>query len=213
MQSIVRRSPVVFDRTAAKKVLRDHWEIVLVYKDEGAGPQLVDLSHRPRWDIQDGKLDRCRPWQASVPRAAGRCTFENGLLISRMNRTQACIWHLAGGRPDVPDDPAYTETTDAGVFLALLGEDIFAVAEKLSALDFRDPSRRPPFLLQGPFCHVPCQIVVMERSAERAGLLLTCSRGYARDMVNAVLDAGQPFGLQPAGEASFSNWIDNLRSL
>ena len=213
MEPITRRSPVVFDRPVKNKQIRDHWEIVLEYDNEGPGPHLVDLSHRSRWDIQDSQLDGYRPFQISIPQAPGQCMFKDGLLINRMNRTQASIWHLAGDTPDAPDDPAYTETTDGTVFLALFGKNGFAIAEKLSALDFLEPSSRAPFLLQGPFAHVPCQIVVMEKTAESAGILLTCSRGYARDMVHAILDAGRQFGLLPAGEAAFSNWIENLRGL
>ncbi len=213
MEPIIRRSPVVFDRPVKTKQIYDHWEIVLEYDNEGPGPHLVDLSHRCRWDIQDGELDGHRPWQVSIPQTPGRCMLENGLLINRMNRTQASIWHLAGDKPDAPADPAYTETTDGTVFLALFGKNVFGIAEKLSALDFLEPSRPAPFLLQGPWAHVPCQIVVMEKTAERSGILLTCSRGYARDMVHVILDAGRAFGLFPAGEAAFSQWLDDLQPI
>jgi glycine cleavage system aminomethyltransferase T len=96
------------------------------------------------------------------------------------------------------------------VFLGLAGQNIFAIAEKLSALDFADRSKSAPFLLQGPFSHVPCQVVVLERTTERSGILLTCSRGYARDMTHAILAAGEEFGLQPAGETAFMRWIETL---
>ena len=210
MESIARRSPVVFDRPVKKRELHDHWGIVLEYDDEGPGPHLVDLSHQCRWDIQDRQLDRHQPWQSRIPQVPGRCRFENGLLITRLNRTQASVWHLAGDQPDVPADPAYTQTTDGTVFLSLFGRNVFAIAEKLSALDFLEPSRKAPFLLQGPFVHVPCQIVVMKKTTQRAGMLLTCSRGYARDMVHAILAAGHSFGLHPAGVAAFSHWIETF---
>ena len=207
METIERRSPLVFERPVKKQETRDYWNVVLEYEDEGPRPYLVDLSHRTRWDIQDNDLVRYQPHGLHIPKTAGHCRFQNGLLINRMNRTQAAIWHLAGGKLDDPEDPAYTETTDATVFLGLLGKDVFAVAEKLSALDFLEPGREPPFLLQGPFAHVPCQIVTLEHTNQRPGILLTCSRGYAQDMVHAILDAGAEFGLQPAGENAFNRWI------
>jgi len=41
-------------------------------------------------------------------------------------------------------------------------------------------------------------------------LLMTCSRGYADSMVHALLDAGAEFGLKPAGEKRFTDWLQNL---
>ena len=58
---------------------------------------------------------------------------------------------------------------------------------------------------------MPCQIVTLEKSEGfDGGFLLTCSRGYAQSMVHAILDAGAEFGLQPAGETKFSDWLSGL---
>jgi hypothetical protein len=127
-----------------------------------------------------------------------------------MNRTQASIWHLSGEMPNVPDDSAFTDVIDATVFLALLGGDIFSITEKLTSLDFLDPIKKAPFLLQGPFSHVPCQIVTLEKNSDKSGILMTCSRGYAHDMVAAILSAGEEFELRPAGERAFADWLDKL---
>ena len=207
---IKRQSPVSFSGKPLKTEMRDHWTVVLEYEAEGEGPYLFDLSHRARWDLQDADLSGFQPLGIGVPDTPGKCTFANGVLVNRMNRTQASIWHLGTENPAAPDDPAYTETTDVTVFLGLAGQNIFAIAEKLSALDFADPSKSAPFLLQGPFSHVPCQVVTLERTTDRAGILLTCSRGYARDMTHAILDAGEEFGLQPAGETAFKRWIETV---
>ena len=43
-------------------------------------------------------------------------------------------------------------------------------------------------------------------------LLLTCSRGYAADMVAAILAAGVDHGLRPAGEDRFSTWLAALKA-
>ena len=211
METIARRSPVVFDRPVKKSEIRGNWDIVLEYEDEGPGPYLIDLSHRSRWDIQDKELDRFKPWELKIPETPCHCLFQNGILINRMNRTQAAIWHLADENVEEPKESAYTETTDSTVFLGLYGGKIvFSIVEKLTSLDFLDPGQVTPFLLQGPFAHVPCQIVAMEKNDERSGILLTCSRGYAMDMVDAILDAGAEFGLQPTGEKAFHSWIGNL---
>jgi hypothetical protein len=207
---IKRQSPVSFPGKPLNTEIRDHWTVVLEYEAEGKGPYLFDLSHRARWDLQDADLSSFQPLGIGVPNTPGQSVFENGVLVNRMNRTQASIWHLGAENPAAPDGPAYTDTTDVTVFLGLVGPNIFAVAEKLSALDFADPSKSAPFLLQGPFSHVPCQVVTLERTTESSGILLTCSRGYARDMTHAILAAGEEFGLQPAGEKAFMSWIETV---
>ena len=76
--------------------------------------------------------------------------------------------------------------------------------EKLTKLDFIDPALATPFVLQGPFSHVPCQLVCLGREGGKSGVLFTCSRGYGKDMVDGLMHAGHEFGLRPAGENRFS---------
>lgn len=212
MESIKRYSPVQFEGQPVKTEVRDNWTVVLEYAGEGNGPWLIDLSHRTRWDLQDTDISKHSPWGMSIPEMPGRCVFENGILMNRMNRSQASIWHLDGESLDTPDDAAFTNVTDATIFLALLGKEIFSITEKLTALDFLDPLKTMPFLWQGPFSHVPCQIVILGNTAERSGLLLTCARGYAQDMMAAIFEAGAQFELHPAGENAFSEWINGYVS-
>ncbi len=201
-----------FKSRPVKTEVRDHWVVALEYDNEGPGPWLVDLSHKTRWDLQDGRLDDLKPGRLAVPSVPGECRLENRILVNRMNRTQAAVWHLGNGdTPVLPVETGYTDVSEATVFLALLGPKVYSIAEKLSALDFMDPNRQTPFLLQGPFSHVPCQIVTLARGSGGTGLLLlTCSRGYARDMVRAILDAGDEFGLRPAGETAFARCLETV---
>ena len=209
---IIRRSPVTFGHKPSRVENRGHWLVALEYEGEGDGPHLVDLSHCQRLDLQDGKLDTFKPMGISIPKEPGNCILSNGTLINRMNGTQAAIWQLSGKTSDMPPEPGYTDVTDATVFLSIMGDHTFSIAEKLTALDLSDPSRTPPFLIQGPFSHVPCQIVVMAGGkTEQPIILLTCSRGYAHDMVDAVLRAGREFGLHPAGENVFKKWLEALK--
>ena len=207
MENIKRISPVAFNARAIKTEIRDNWAVTLEYHAEGQGPYLTDLSHRTRWDIQDGNLDEIKPWEIAISETPGTSVWEKGFLINRMNRTQASVWHLAGETPDAPDSPAYTETTDATMFVALTGRETFAIAEKLTSLDFADPDRKAPFLLQGPIAHIPCQIVTFAQNGEHCGILFTCSRGYAQSMIGAILEAGEEFGLRPTGETAFSKFL------
>lgn len=210
MIDMKRQSPVAFESRPVKTDTRDHWEVVLEYEDEGPGPWLVDLSHITRWDLQDGRLDALNPVGVTIPKVPGDCRLAKGILVNRMNRTQAAVWHLGSeASPEPPLGEGLTDVSEATVFLGLMGPNVFPIAEKLSALDFLDPERQPPFLFQGPFSHVPCQIVTLAREPGGAGaLLLTCSRGYARDMVHAILEAGAEFGLRPAGEAAFTRCLE-----
>ncbi len=207
---IKRHSPLSFPGNVLKTELRGHWTVVQEYEAEGDGPWAIDLSHRTRWDLQDSDLANFQPSGLTIPDTPGHCVLINGVLINRMNQTQASIWHLTGSSPDLPDEAAYSETTDATLFLAIIGANTFSVAEKLTPLDFQDPSKAVPFLNQGPFSHVPCQIVTLERTTNSGGILLTCSRGYGRDMSHAILAAGEEFGLRPAGEKAFVRWIEAL---
>jgi hypothetical protein len=210
MTSYQRMSPVSFSAIPVKTENRDSWTVVLEYKGEENGPWLIDLSHRSKWDLQDDKIAEIKPWEIAVSEKPGQCLLENGVLINRMNRTQASIWHLSGDRLKTPDNSAYTDTTDATLFLALVGKQVFSITEKLTSLDFSDPGKKAPFLLQGPLSHVPCQVVVLAKNEDSSTILLTCSRGYAHDMVNAILEAGEEFGLQPAGENAFGRQLKEL---
>jgi hypothetical protein len=210
METLKRRSAARFEGRPLNTKEQDNWDVVLEYEAEGKGPWVIDLTHRARWDLQDADISKQQPWGMNIPDTPGRCVFKNGVLINRMNRTQASIWHLSGEVLSVPDDHAFTDVTDATVFLALLGKAIFSITEKLTSLDFLDPLKEPPFLLQGPFSHVPCQIVILGKPPERSAILLTCSRGYAQDMIAAILEAGAEFELQPAGENAFSDWVNKL---
>jgi hypothetical protein len=210
MLTIQRRSPVQFGSPLISET-RNNWTIALSYDGEGHGPFLVDLCHKSRWDLQDQALDTLRPLNLEIPGRPGSCSLKNGILINRMNRTQAAIWHLNTAAPDMPDKPGYTDVIDSTVFLALFGPHTFSITEKLTALDFLDPAKEAPFLLQGPFSHVPCQIVTLKKTAGGSeGILLTCSRGYAHSMLHAIRDAGSEFGLRPAGEARFTGWLTTL---
>ena len=206
MTQINRYSPVKFTAAPVEMEMRDGWPVSLRLEKEGPGPYLTDLSHKTRWDLQDSDLSRFRPANVAIPETPGSCNLENNVLINRMNRTQASIWHLGASAPAMPDEPGYTDITEAAAHLALYGPNAFLIAEKLTALDLQNPAEQAPYLIQGPLGHVPCQIVVLKRGPESDGcILFTCSRGYGASMVHSVLCAGEEFGLRPAGEKRFTN--------
>jgi hypothetical protein len=214
MIELERISPVVFKSSPVKTENRANWEVVMEYSTEGDGPYLVDLSHKPRFDLQDGDLAARQPFGISLPETPGSSVFENGILANRMNHTQVSLYNLTNeDNSTIVDEPGITDVTEATLFVALIGENIFSICEKLTALDFMDPARTAPFLFQGPFSHVPCQIVTLEKEGDNAGLVLTCSRGYGQDMIHSILHAGEEFRLKPAGEDRFIAWINSLEEL
>lgn len=206
-----RHSAVEFNSTIEESEKRQNWNVVLHYQGEGDGPWLVDLAHKVRLDLQDSKIEDVQPFKLSVPKTPGASLYADTTLINRMNGTQASIYFLGNTTPEPELEPFYTDISETSVFLALFGPNVFAIAEKLSSLDFFAPDKEPPFLYQGPFCHVPCQIVTLERNSDGSGIiLLSCSRGYAESMVEAILDSGEEFGLRPAGEKRFSARLEEL---
>jgi hypothetical protein len=149
--SLIRRySPVSFEKKAIQTEQRGDWEIVLKYEDEDNGPYLVDMSHIAKWDIQDERIARFQPMGIIIPEAPGACIYDKGILISRLNQTQAVACHPVGNDSVLPDDPAYTDITEGYVLLALIGKDVFSIMEKITALDLQPPRTASIFLVQGP---------------------------------------------------------------
>lgn len=211
MKNIKRQSAVQFEIKSLRVEERENWRVILEYQGEGDGPWLVDLGHKRRFDFQDKNIDMHGVDGITVPKTPGVSLWKNAMVVNRMNTTQASIYVLGRKPLEVKNLQAITEVTEATVFLALFGRGIFHITEKLTSLDFTAPGKKPPFLLQGPFCHVPCQIVNMQNSGNGAGgILLTCSRGYAESMIEAIMGAGQEFGLRPAGEDRFIEWLADL---
>lgn len=203
---IQRQSPIRFESHPEKSEEPNNWSVVLRYHDEGQGPWLVDLCHKERFDLQEKNIDKHSPGGLTVPQQPGMCTLKDNLLINRMTPSQASIYCLGPEDIDLDGEGAYTEVTEGTFFLGLFGPNAFLVTEKLTSLDFLAPHKELPFLYQGPFCHVPSQIVTLARKAGNSGgILLCCSRGYAESMIEAILHAGAEFGLRPAGEEQFMN--------
>jgi hypothetical protein len=199
--AIKRFSPISMPAAAREKTEAGGWDVVLRYENEGSGPWLVDLSHRSKWDIQNESLDTVRVFGKSLPALPGQCTVIDGWLINRMNRRQAAAWDLAAGGPGPPLSENYvTETTDGVCLLALVGENLQGVMEKLTSLDCFPPGKATPYLIQGPLLHIPMQIVVFS-----AGVVLTAfSRGYGQAVVEALFGSCGEFGVRPGGEKRFT---------
>ena len=199
-----RQSPVSFPG-AVRLETRNGFDVVLEYQDQGEGPWLVDLSHKAKWDLQDSGLDRLTPWGISLPERPGECLYQPGLLLMRLNRTQARVWDLGGEAGPVVESCA-TDVSDTQCLLALCGGNGLELLERITPLDAFSPHRPAPCLVQGPVLHIPCQTVRLTTPGGEA-LLIAFSRGYGRSMAEALLDACADTGLRPGGEDVFNRLL------
>jgi len=198
-QEMQRQSPVRLPGRAENVTKRNGWPVVTAYADEGRGPWVVDLSHHPRWDIQGQALATDVARGLPIPDTPGLAVFDAGRLILRYGEGQAGVWLLLP-EAALPPEIGATEVTEGALCVALAGPGVFGITEKLCRLDLADPQRRPPFLVQGPFPHVTSQLVVMRTDPRNALVLVACPRGYGPDLVHALFQAGEEFGLRTSGE-------------
>ena len=208
MATSQRHSPIALMGRPARTEFRNGWDVVLQYDGEGKGLYLIDLSHRPKWDVQDANLAGIQPLGVAIPETPGCCVIKRGILISRMNRTQAAVWQLLEPTANMPQERPYTDMTEAVCLFALVGKEVLPIMEKVTSLDLAASERAAPFYLQGPAVHVPCQIAVLEKRSDLQVILLGCSRGYGQSMAEALLDLGSARGLRPGGEDAFTNLLN-----
>ena len=208
-----RTSPIVFRQKPLNLVYRKGWPVVQAYEGEGNSPHVIDVSHAIKLDVQDPALKDIRPLGLEIPPEAGQSAVytERNLIINRLNAAQAVIWQLNPDTAIIPEGSQYTDVTDAFLLLALSGSKIFDIAERLSTLDLMDPMLTCPIVLQGPFLHVPCQVMVAAREATDGLIFVACSRGYGQSFVNALFHAVDTFDMRAAGEQALNETLAALR--
>ena len=205
MEQYRRYSPVVFPAAPARTLVRNGWEVILEYNDQGTGPFLVDLSHIGKWDVQGEELSSLRPSGLAFPEHSKQCLLTGDFLLNLIKWNWATIWHFSVDMPEFANEYAFTNVTGAYALLALTGSDIFSIMEKITSLDLLSPDRKPPFSIMGPVSHIRSQVVVLSRDNTRSTVLVACPRGYGQSMANVMLEAGKEYGLRPGGEDIFSS--------
>ncbi len=204
MDEVRRCSPIKFDIEPARSEVRDGWQVILEYISQGTGPFLVDLSHQPRWDLQDKNLERFADTGLPITAEPNAVSRSGGLLVSRLNRTQCQVWDLVGATPQFPEDAMITEITDGQALLALIGADLEPVMEPLTSLDLFKPGAATPRVLQGSVLKIPSQVIRLADAGDLQAVLIGFPRGYGQVMADAMLDSGAVWGLAPAGENTFN---------
>jgi len=205
-----RITPIAFKAVPSTTESREGWEVVLTYERESNASGLTDLSHWPKWDIQDKLLSRVELSGIRIPDQPGGVFIEDNLLVNRMNATQAAIWQYRGQPQQWPNLQALTDVTDAFALITLYGDETGRIMEKVTTLDLGQPDKDSLFLFQGPVLHVPMQLVVMRKGRDPLAVLMAFARGYGQTVVDALLDAGEEFDLRPAGEKTFIAWFESI---
>ncbi len=207
MPKIMRYSPVKFDSIPTREVVRGGWQISLDFKEQGQGLYLVDLSHLPRWDIQDKDLSGIKPFGLDIPEKPNMVVRKGERLISRLNHTQCQIWSLDGDNAQPPDGASITEITDGQAVLALIGRDLSEVVETITSVDIFGPAAETPCLFQAPVLQIPCQIVRLSNAGGAEAILVAFARGYGQTMTEAFLNSGRGRRPVPGGEKVYTDWL------
>jgi hypothetical protein len=198
-EGALRRSPVELGEPAESRELNG-FAVAWRYAGPAEATRLVDLSHCPKWDLQDADPGRHRPWGLEVPTEPGDVALAPGALAARLNATQCSLWRLDAAETGPPvAGPACTELTDGLALVAVCGPAALEVMERVCGLDLAAPGLEPPALLQGPVLHVPAQVCLAQRGPAGAAVLIAFSRGYGRTLAEALLHSGSELGLAPGG--------------
>jgi len=214
MQNYKRRSPLRFAVPPAKTSSRRGWEVALSFPGDEGTPVVVDLSHAGKWELYARELEGRQVGPAVIPATPGQVALTAGLAVSLCRPSVALVWQLSeNASPVLPADVDYTEITDGVALMALIGEDVPRVLEKVSDLDLALPAEQTVGLVQGPVLDTPAQVMVVSDRNATPGVLLAVSRGYGQSVLEALMDAGAQFGLQPAGEQRFQEWLNSRPAL
>lgn len=192
-----------------ERVMEKHgWAIALAYLGERVRcpMHITDLSHVPKWSLQDDRLDFMQPAGLKIPERAGGVGFEKDILIIRLHSSECRIMGLGDEIPAFAG-PAYTDVTDAFAAFAVVGPHCLEVLGKMSPVDLGAPGQTVPCSAQAPVEDVACLITRIHGRDNLPGLLISVSRGYGHFLLEAFLDAGKEYGLSAAGWERFRKWL------
>lgn len=201
-----RKSPLEMGLAPERILEKDGWEIALGYVGEMRHNAcfVADLSHVPKWTLQGPDLDTLRPAGMDVPAKVRAAVVSNGTFLVRLGPCEARLMMLG---PDQPQMSGFgvTDVTEAYASLAIVGPACYALLSMLSKVDLaRD---LVPSAALAPVEDVTCLIAQLRGQGEVPGLVISCARGYGPFLVEAVVDAGREYGIQPAGWDRFESWM------
>lgn len=203
---IERISPLDMGLKPERTINRNGWQVPLTYVGERTRSDLFisDLSHVPKWCLQGPGLDSEEPAGLKMPQGPGAMTMAHGILLVRLLSSEARVMAFNDDMP-VLDGTGYTDITDSYASMAVVGPKCFDVLSKLSSVDLEGPAAPPAVL--APVEDVTCLMIRLEGQSGTPGIIIAGARGYGHFLLDAFLDAGKEYGIQPAGRQRFNAWL------
>jgi len=189
----VAQSPLIamHRRNGARVETRDGWLVAAKYADEpsSSGNAIVDLANRPTWELAGPEVSQRLAELCGVDVPLRRIHSGEGWQAYRLTPGRAIVF----GK--VPNTPAGAlDVTGGWVSLALIGRDAERLLNKVTAVDLRDRTIPVGGCCQGPIFGVN---TLFGRFADRFELHI-CGDS-AEFLWEVLMDAGEEFGLKPAG--------------
>jgi sarcosine oxidase gamma subunit len=178
-------------RRGAHVETRDGWLVAVKYDDEpgSAGNALVDLAHRPTWEVAGPEVGQRLAEVCGVDLALRRIHSREGWQVYRLTPGRAILF---GKIPSLP--AGALDVTGGWVSLALIGRDAERLLNKVTAVDLRERTIPVGGCCQGPIFGVN---TLFGRFADRFELHI-CGDS-AEFLWEVLMDAGEEFGMKPAG--------------
>lgn len=183
-------------RHGAHVEMREGWLVAVKYADEpgSSGNVLVDLAHRPTWELAGPDIGQRLTELCGADVALRRIHAGSGWQACRLTPGRAILF---GKIPQIPTDAIdvpLLDVTGGWVSLALFGRDAERLLNKVTAVDLRERTMSAGGCCQGPIFGVN---TLFGRFADRFELHI-CGDS-AEFLWDVLLDAGEEFGLKPAG--------------
>ena len=168
----------------------DGWQVAVRYpqQTDPTGNALVDLSHVPTIEINGPETGTALTSICGVDVPLRKIHSADGRHIYRLTPSRAIVFG------SVPSNIGAIDVTGGWTSLALVGTDAERILNKVTAVDLRERTLPVQACCQGPIFGVN---TLFGRFADRFELHV-CSDS-AEFFWEVLLDAGQEFGLRPAG--------------
>jgi sarcosine oxidase gamma subunit len=175
----------------ARVETRDGWLVAVKYADEPSpsGNALVDLAHRPTWELSGPEVGQQLAELCGADVALRKIHSGDGWQAYRLTPGRAILF---GKIPSTPTGAL--DVTGGWLSLALIGRDAERLLNKVTAVDLRERTMPIGGCCQGPIFGVN---PLFARFADRFELHI-CGDS-AEFLWDVLLDAGEEFGLKPAG--------------
>ncbi len=196
--SPVARGPLVEMHRCAGATLAivNGWEVATRYPHE-PGPDsnvLIDLAHWPTYEINGPETAAALRTICGTDVPPRSARLHKGLSIHRLTDRRAIIFDISPSAGNRLSPGTSIDVTGGWASIVLFGHDRLNILNKITALDLRESTLPVGGCCQGPIFGVNTLFARFEDRFE----LHVCTDS-AEFLWEVLLDAGEEFGLQPAG--------------